>query len=148
MLDQYLSFIAPSPSLFSLLPPYQAPSTTNAAIPHSSYTILNSPSSSEQQIEEEIERIASGLYSAVVTMGHVPFIRAPKGNAAEMIAKKLEQKIKDALLTASRAGPGSVALFTQDTTGLSNLQRPRKYIIHSISSSPLLICFVSTSYPR
>lgn len=74
VLDQYLSFIAPSPSLFSLLPPPQptnptSPLPTSPAHPHSSYAILNSPSSSEQQIEDEIERIASGLFSAVVTNG-------------------------------------------------------------------------------
>ena len=78
VLDQYLSFISPSPSLFSILPPVNAPpaSAPNAAAgpstttqPFSSYTLLNSPSSTEQQIEEEIERIATGLFSVVVTMG-------------------------------------------------------------------------------
>lgn len=76
VLDQYLSFIAPSPSLFSLLPPATAasastPSTsqTSPLQSHSTYTILNSPASSEQQIEEEIERVASGLFSVVATMG-------------------------------------------------------------------------------
>lgn len=34
-----------------------------------SYTLLNSPSATEQQIEEEIERIANGLFSVVATMG-------------------------------------------------------------------------------
>lgn len=74
VLDQYLSFIAPSPSLFSLLSPL--PPTTpssqagpSQAQPVTSYTLLNSPSSTEQQIEEEIERISNGLFSAVVTMG-------------------------------------------------------------------------------
>lgn len=83
VLDQYLSFIAPSPSLFSLLPPPTAasastPSTAPQSGPsqiHSTYTLLNSPASSEQEIEEEIERIASGLFSIVATMGtyaHLP----------------------------------------------------------------------------
>ncbi|KAH9944281.1 Sec1-like protein [Epithele typhae] len=111
VLDQYLSFIAPSPSLFSLLPPVNAtpsPSSGTAAPtaepspPVTTYELLNSPSSSEQQIEEEIERIATGLFSVVATMGHVPIIRAPKGNAGEMIAKKLEQKIRDAILSSAR----------------------------------------------
>ena len=78
VLDQYLSFISPSPSLFSLIPP---PNTSTAAtpnavagpsvpsVPHSTYAILNSPASTEQQIEEEIERVATGLFSVVVTMG-------------------------------------------------------------------------------
>ncbi|KAI0931272.1 hypothetical protein AcW1_001280 [Taiwanofungus camphoratus] len=134
VLDQYLSFIAPSPSLFSLLPPATAasastPSTsqTSPLQSHSTYTILNSPASSEQQIEEEIERVASGLFSVVATMGHVPIIRCPRGNAAEMIAKKLETKIRDAILSAARSHAPS--LFAQDSTGLSNLQRPLLLIL-------------------
>lgn len=75
--DQYLSFISPSASLFSLLPPLPNPSasalntTTVSAAPVStdSYRILNSPTSSDQDIEDETERIANGLFSAVVTMG-------------------------------------------------------------------------------
>lgn len=71
VVDQYLSFIAPSPSLFSLLPPpATAPPPGQAeSIPQSTYALLNSPSSSEQQIESEIERIALGLFSAIVTAG-------------------------------------------------------------------------------
>ncbi|KAG6873837.1 hypothetical protein C0995_010449 [Termitomyces sp. Mi166 len=133
LLDQYLSFIAPSPSLFSLLPPPPAqPSGSKPevpVVPRSTYSILNSPSSTDQQVEEEIERVASGLFSAVVTMGHVPYIRAPRGNAAEMIAKRLDTKIRDTLLTASRSTSSSSNLFAQDSTGLSNLQRPLLLIL-------------------
>ncbi|CAK5277772.1 unnamed protein product [Mycena citricolor] len=135
VLDQYLSFISPSPSLFSLLPPPTPPANAGQVAPSNpvtSYTILNSPASTEQQIEAEIERIASGLFGAVVTMGHVPYIRCPRGNAAEMIAKKLETKIRDALLTASRApshSSSSNSLFSQDTSGLSGLQRPLLLIL-------------------
>ncbi|KAJ4472556.1 SLY1 protein [Lentinula edodes] len=133
LIDQYLSFIAPSSSLFSLLPPLPqaSPATPAAAssstIPSSTYTILNSPISTEQQIEAEIERVANGLFSVIATLGHVPFIRAPRGNAAEMVAKKLETKIRDALITASRSHSSS--LFSQDATGLSNLQRPLLLIL-------------------
>ncbi|KAJ3908990.1 Sec1-like protein [Lentinula edodes] len=133
LIDQYLSFIAPSSSLFSLLPPLPqaSPATPAAAgsstIPSSTYTILNSPVSTEQQIEAEIERVANGLFSVIATLGHVPFIRAPRGNAAEMVAKKLETKIRDALITTSRSHSSS--LFSQDATGLSNLQRPLLLIL-------------------
>ncbi len=74
-MDQYLSFIAPSPSLFSLLPPPPIASTSTTppttTIPQSTYAILNSPSSTEQQIEAEIERVASGLFSAIATLGEL-----------------------------------------------------------------------------
>ncbi|KAJ8084604.1 Vesicle trafficking between the ER and Golgi [Marasmius tenuissimus] len=138
VIDQYLSFIAPSPSLFSLLPPpapstSQTPGPSTSTIPDSTYTILNSPSSTEQEIENEIERVASGLFSVIATMGHVPFIRAPKGNAAEMVAKKLETKIRDALISPRGYGSASsgqpTSLFSQDTTGLSTLQRPLLLIL-------------------
>lgn len=129
VIDQYLSFIAPSPSLFSLLSPLPVllPGSSQPSR-HYSYQLLNSPSSSEQQIEDEVERIANGLFSAVVTAGHVPIIRAPRGNAAEMVAKKLEQKIRDALLTSSRTH-GTTTLFSQDSSGLSSLQRPLLLIL-------------------
>ncbi|KAJ3750869.1 Sly1 vesicle trafficking sec1-like protein [Lentinula detonsa] len=133
LIDQYLSFIAPSPSLFSLLPPLAQPSPAVAAAaesstaPPSTYTILNSPASTEQEIEAEIARVANGLFSVIATLGHVPFIRAPRGNAAEMVAKKLETQIRDALITASRSHSSS--LFAQDATGLSNLQRPLLLIL-------------------
>ena len=75
MSDQYLSFISPSPQLFSLVPPPPPPASANgppqashSATP-TSYHILNSPQTTEQEIEAEIERIASGLFSVVVTSG-------------------------------------------------------------------------------
>lgn len=75
VLDQYLSFISPSPSLFSLLPVPTPPvpaGQPEPTIPISTYAILNSPSSTDQQIEEEIERVANGLFSAIATMGTFP----------------------------------------------------------------------------
>ena len=85
VLDQYLSFLSPSPSLFSLLPPTNSSSSAglsaaaNGAAPpayHSSYALLNSPATSEQQIEQELERIANGLFSVVATMGTYLFSSA------------------------------------------------------------------------
>lgn len=72
VVDQYLSFISPSPSLFSLLPaPAKAvaPNSTPSPTPTTSYALLNSPSASEQDIEDETERIANGLFCAIATLG-------------------------------------------------------------------------------
>lgn len=55
--------------------------------------------------------------------GQVPYIRSPRSNAAEMVAKKVDSKIRDAILTAARSTTGT-GLFTQDPTGLGALQRP------------------------
>lgn len=75
MLDQYLSFICPSSQLFSLVPPPPLPAPANGppqpgpSTTPTSYHLLNSPQTTEQEIEAEIERIASGLFSVVVTSG-------------------------------------------------------------------------------
>ncbi|THH00684.1 hypothetical protein EW026_g1893 [Hermanssonia centrifuga] len=91
----------------------------------------------EQDIEAEIERVAAGLFSVVATMGHVPIIRCPRGNAAEMIAKKLEQKIRDAIVSASRSNAPSI--FAQDSSGVSNLQRPLLLILdRNVDLVPML----------
>ncbi|KAN0134384.1 SLY1 protein [Lactarius tabidus] len=141
VVDQYLSFIAPSASLYSLLPP---PSRSTLSIsgqpgpsqPVSSYAILNSPSSTEQQIEHEIERVSSGIFSVIATMGQVPIIRAPRGNAAEMIAKKIETKIRDSIITASRSQGSS--LFSQEP-GVLTMHRPLLLILdRNIDLVPML----------
>ena len=135
VLDQYLDFLVPSPSLFSLLPPIKTTTLTTqtpnqpavAATPtgpHSSYTVLNSPATPEAEIEEEIERIASGLFSVVATLGQIPYIRCPRGNAAEMVAQKLEQKIRDQISGSTRGGS---SVFAQGESGIGGLTRPREY---------------------
>ncbi len=57
--------------------------------------------------------------------GQVPIIRTPRGNMAEMIAKKVEMKIRDSIITAS-CSQGSSSLFSQEPSGLSTLQRPHQ----------------------
>lgn len=141
--DQNLDFIVPSPSLFSLLPkrvplPDASGSNQNQVarrpsgkdkepVPKEtdappSYAILNSPSATEVEIEAESERIARGLFSVVVTLGSVPIIRAPRGNAAEMVARKLDAKLRD---WASGGGAGRGYGVGGDA--LSGLNRPREY---------------------
>ncbi|KAJ1310211.1 hypothetical protein OPQ81_006954 [Rhizoctonia solani] len=107
VLDQYLDFLVPSPSLFSLLPPKGKPAT-------------------EEDIENEVDRIANGLFSVIVTLGQVPYIRSPRGNAAEMVARKLESKIRDHLHgSGSARSSGGPGLFAQaEGSGLGGLSRP------------------------
>jgi len=47
-----------------------------------------------------MDRIVSGLFSVVVTMGVVPIIRCPKGGAAEDISAKLDRKLRDHILNS------------------------------------------------
>lgn len=44
-----------------------------------------------------LDQIVDGLFSVLATLGTVPIIRSPTGNAAELVAQKLYKKIKDNL---------------------------------------------------
>ncbi|KAG8763794.1 Vesicle trafficking between the ER and Golgi [Ceratobasidium sp. 423] len=130
VLDQYLDFLVPSSSLFSLLPPkgksVAQSEAGGAGSSGNSYALLNSPKSTEEDIESEVDRIANGLFSVIVTLGQVPYIRSPRGNAAEMVARKLESKIRDHLHgSGSARSSGGPGLFAQgEGSGLGGLSRP------------------------
>ncbi|KAF8759007.1 STXBP unc-18 SEC1 family [Rhizoctonia solani] len=130
VLDQYLDFLVPSPSLFSLLPPKGKSVAQSEAggsgSSGNSYALLNSPKATEEDIENEVDRIASSLFSVIVTLGQVPYIRSPRGNAAEMVARKLESKIRDHLHgSGSARSSGGPGLFAQaEGSGLGGLSRP------------------------
>ena len=139
--DQYLSFITPSSVLFSTLPNNDQYIMSSVSRRNCSYFILNSVNSTEEQIEAETERVANCLFSVVATLGklygkllscliflvgQVPYIRCPKGNAAEMIARKLGLKIRDAILSSSHSTcfqPLNAISLPEDI-GISSLQRP------------------------
>lgn len=64
------------------------------------YWTMNSATTSDEEIDAKVDRIVSGLFSVAVTMGSIPIIRCPKGGAAEMIAAKLDRKLRDHILNA------------------------------------------------
>ena len=64
------------------------------------YGTLNSPKTSDEELDATVDRIVSGLFSVVVTMGTIPIIRCPKGGAAEMISAKLDRKLRDHVLNS------------------------------------------------
>ncbi|KAK5117004.1 hypothetical protein LTR62_006725 [Meristemomyces frigidus] len=86
--DQYLNFIVSEPSLFSL------------GMGKEMYWTMNSAQTSDDDLDANIDRIVSGLFSVSVTMGTIPIIRCPKGGAAEMIAAKLDRKLRDHILNS------------------------------------------------
>jgi hypothetical protein len=61
---------------------------------------INSPSTSDEKLDELINRIVSGLFSVIVTMGVVPIIRCQKGGAGEDISAKLDRKLRDHVLNS------------------------------------------------
>ncbi|KAL8803262.1 MAG: hypothetical protein Q9182_003293 [Xanthomendoza sp. 2 TL-2023] len=86
--DQYLNFIVAEPDLFSL------------GLGKETYWALNSAIAKDEEIDLLVEKIVSGLFSVVVTMGVIPIIRCPRGGAAEMISAKLDRKLRDHILNS------------------------------------------------
>ncbi|CAG8980953.1 hypothetical protein HYALB_00003812 [Hymenoscyphus albidus] len=87
--DQYLNFIVGEPDLFSL-----------GLRKENAYWALNSGKTTEEQLEHVVDKIVSGLFSVMATMAVMPIIRCPKGAAAEMIATKLDRKLRDHILNS------------------------------------------------
>ncbi|KAI8240699.1 Protein sly1 [Colletotrichum sp. SAR 10_96] len=89
LMDQYLNFIVAEPDLFNL----------GMQRDHT-YWALNSAATQDDELDRVVDRIVSGLFSVIVTMGVVPIIRCPKGAAAEMISAKLDRKLRDHILNS------------------------------------------------
>ncbi|CAO3651259.1 unnamed protein product [Cunninghamella echinulata] len=118
--DQYLNFICTNPDVFSLNQP-------------DVFINLNNPSAPETLIDETIDRTVNSLFSVIVTLGVIPIIRCPRGNAAEMIANKLDSKLRDHLMN-SRTN-----LFSENTNTSVNLQRPVLILLdRSMDITPML----------
>ncbi|KAK3365792.1 Sec1-like protein [Lasiosphaeria ovina] len=105
--DQYLNFIVTEPDLFSL-----------GMQKEHTYWALNSAKTKDEELDRVIDRIVSGLFSVVVTMGVIPIIRCPRSAAAEVVATKLDRKLRDHILNSkdnlfsSQARPASSSTGT------------------------------------
>ncbi|KAF9891914.1 Vesicle trafficking between the ER and Golgi [Aspergillus nanangensis] len=86
--DQYLNFVVAEPDLFSL------------GLGNDAYWKINSAQTSDEDLDAIVDKIVSGLFSVSVTMGTMPIIRCPKGGAAELIATKLDRKLRDHILNS------------------------------------------------
>ncbi|BGO89095.1 hypothetical protein NBRC10512_003840 [Rhodotorula toruloides] len=147
--DQHLDYLVLAPSLFSLAPSVStastsaAPSTSSNALQPSAtaasdvrttYERLNEARASEEDIEEITDRVAKGLFSVLVTMGQLPIIRAPRGNAAEMVARKLDSRLRDHM--ASSRG---VNAFSGGVGGDGSFGRPLLVILdRNVDLVPML----------
>ncbi|KAJ5707511.1 Sec1-like protein [Penicillium malachiteum] len=86
--DQYLNFIVAEPDLFSL------------GLGNNAYYKINSGKTTDEDLDAIVDKVVSGLFSVSVTMGSIPVIRCPKGGAAELIATKLDRKLRDHILNS------------------------------------------------
>lgn len=112
--DQYLNFIVSEPDLFTL-----------GMEKEHTYWALNSAKTNDEELDHVVDGIVSGLFSVTVTMGVIPIIRCPKGAAAEMIAAKLDRKLRDHILNSKDN------LFTSSSrsASLSNAPQSRPVLI-------------------
>uniref|UniRef100_A0A915PMZ2 SM/Sec1-family protein n=1 Tax=Setaria digitata TaxID=48799 RepID=A0A915PMZ2_9BILA len=110
LMDQFLNFISLEDDLFVLR-------RFSENSPFSFYAI-NDPAVTPQQMETLIDTIVDGLFSVCATLGVVPIIRCPKDNAAEQVAVRLDQKLRDNFRDARNN------LFVQDSV------RAGRLIIH------------------
>ncbi|KAI8325111.1 Sec1-like protein [Martensiomyces pterosporus] len=85
--DQYLNFLCPEENMFSL----HFPSTFEA---------IHSPSMTDTAMNALIDKVVNALFSVLLTQKTVPTICAPRGNAAEMIAARLDAKLREHILNS------------------------------------------------
>ncbi|XP_072169857.1 sec1 family domain-containing protein 1-like [Diadema setosum] len=114
--DQYLNFISLEDHFFTVR--HQNKESI-------SYHAINRGDVKDTEMEAIMDTIVDSLFSFFVTMGAVPIIRSPKGNAAEMVAEKLDKKLRENLRDARNS------LFTTDSvqSGQISFQRPLLVIL-------------------
>ncbi|KAJ2481351.1 Vesicle trafficking between the ER and Golgi [Coemansia sp. RSA 2320] len=85
--DQYLNFLCPEENMFSLHLP-------------NAFESIHSPATTDTTMNSLIDRIVSALFSVLLTLKAVPTICAPRGNAAEMIAARLDAKLREHVVSS------------------------------------------------
>lgn len=113
--DQYVNFISLEEDMF-----IQRHQNSDDV----SYYAINKGDIQDTEMEVIMDSIVDSLFSVFVTSGTVPIIRSPKGNAAEMVAQKLNKKLRENLFDARNN------LFSIDTqSGNFNFHRPLLIIL-------------------
>lgn len=108
--DQYVNFISLEDDMFVL----KQQNSDNL-----SYYAINKGDVKDTEIDSIMDSIVDSLFSVFVTSGTVPIIRSPKGNAAELVARKLDKKLRENLFDARNN------LFNSEAhAGSFNFQRP------------------------
>uniref|UniRef100_A0A6B2EKA0 Protein sly1 homolog n=1 Tax=Phlebotomus kandelakii TaxID=1109342 RepID=A0A6B2EKA0_9DIPT len=114
--DQYVNFITLEDDMFVL----KHQNSDNL-----SYYAINRANTQDVEMEGIMDSIVDSLFSVFVTLGNVPIIRCPKNTAAEMVARKLEKKLRENLWDARNN------LFHMDASqaGAFSFQRPLLIIL-------------------
>lgn len=106
--DQYLDFIVTEPELFSL-------EMNNV------YAKFNGPKTTEEQINSSVGTIVDGLFSSILTSGSMPIIRCNRGGPAELVAQRLDEKLRDYAINMRQAAGRNVDASVNLQTGRSVL---------------------------
>ncbi|KAJ2159637.1 Vesicle trafficking between the ER and Golgi [Coemansia sp. RSA 552] len=85
--DQYLNFLCPEENMFSL----HFPDTFEA---------IHNPAMTDTAMSALIDRIVAALFSVLLTLKTIPKICAPRGNAAEMVATRLDAKLREHIMNS------------------------------------------------
>nr|XP_013002441.1 sec1 family domain-containing protein 1 [Cavia porcellus] len=109
--DQYLNFITLEDDMFVLC---------NQNKELVSYRAINRPDITDTEMETVMDTIVESWLIFIFKIGAVPIIRCSRGTAAEMVAVKLDKKLRENLRDARNS------LFTGDTLGAGqfSFQRP------------------------
>lgn len=89
--DQYVNFISLENEMFTLRKGGGQESSD------ASYYSLNRSELTDTDMETLLSQVVDGLFAVCVTLGNVPIIRCPKGNAAEAVAIRLDKKLRENL---------------------------------------------------
>lgn len=109
--DQYVNFITLEDDMFVL---------RHQNADALSYYAINRANTQDAEMEAIMDSMVDSLFAVFVTLGNVPIVRAPRGTAAEMVARKLDKKLRENLWDARNN------LFHADATqaGAFSFQRP------------------------
>lgn len=122
--DQYLNFISLEDNMFLLR------NQNRDAI---SYYSINKTAVKDTEMMGIIDAIVDSLYCVFVCLGAIPIIRSPRGNAAEMVAEKLDKRlrenIRDARNSFFSATPSGSAGMGQTAGAQFSFQRPLLVIL-------------------
>ncbi|XP_045480032.1 protein sly1 homolog [Harmonia axyridis] len=113
--DQYLNFISLEDDMCIL---------RHQKSDHLTYYAINKGDIVDTEMNNIIDSIVDSLFSVFVTLGSVPIIRSPKGNAAEQVSQKLNQKLRENLF-----GVRNDLFHTDTQAGNFNFQRPLLIIL-------------------
>ena len=112
--DQYINFISLEKHMFVL----------KNEKDDTSYFNLNKSNLKDHEMMSITDSIVDGLYSVFVTLGVIPIIRCPTGNAAEIVAEKLDKRLRENLRDARNSFFSSMSAVSDGGPAMSNFQRP------------------------